>query len=183
MIKKPLKFLKGPLFNLLPVFLGVILALYFENLNESRTDKNKINALLSKIELGTQKNIENLEFQLNQNQKVRDALQSHLSDSKTRIGDIVGNAGGIRYIQFDLAAWNVLKNSELLVDVDYDIVSLLYLLNESIIYDSGTIKFSDVTTKKEVKEEVVSSLEDYLISINYRLSLCNQIKNLLNKKE
>ena len=52
------------------------------------------------------------------------------------------------------------------------------------------IEFSDesydllikIATEKEVKEEVVSSLDDYLISIKYRLSLCHQIKELLATK-
>ena len=66
MPRKLIGFLKKPILDLIPVFLGVVLALYFENLNENRIEENKIDGLLKKIAQGTEKNIKNLEFQLNQ---------------------------------------------------------------------------------------------------------------------
>ncbi len=69
-----MKPLKKILLELVPVFLGVILALFFNNINESRIERKKIAGLLTKVELGTEKNIQNLNMQLQQNQKVMDSL-------------------------------------------------------------------------------------------------------------
>lgn len=178
-----MKALKKPLFEFIPVFLGVVLALFFNNLNESRIERGKINGLLTKIELGTQKNIDNLEEQLTQNQKVLDSLMYYRDNTKVRIGDILSNTKGIRYIQFDLAAWNVLKSSELLVDVDYDLTSLLYLLNESIVYDANTLKVPDNASDKASKGEFITSLSDYIVSIKHRIFLSKEIQKLLSERK
>lgn len=174
--------LKKPLLELIPVFLGVLLALFFTNLNENRIDRNKINALLSKIALGNEKNIESLKIQLERNQMVLDSMTHYRDNSEISIAQIIDNTRGIRYIQFDLAAWNVLKSSELLIDVDYDLTSLLYLLNESIIYDANTISFSAESTDQKEKEKVITALSDYIVSIKHRQFLCDEIQKLLKEK-
>ncbi|MEM9679931.1 MAG: hypothetical protein AAF901_06375 [Bacteroidota bacterium] len=178
-----MKTLKKLLQELLLIFLGVILALFFNNVQENRTDRAKINGLLSKIELGTEKNIQSLNMQLNQNQKVMDSLTYYLEDTTLRVGDILELAGGIRYIQFDLAAWNVLKSSELLIDVDYDLTSLLYLLNESIIADASTLNWVNNTVGKEDKEDLISTISDYIVSIKHRLVLSQEIQKLLKEQK
>ena len=166
----------------IPVFLGVILALFFDNLNESRLDQKKINGLLVKIELGTEKNIENLELQLSRNQQVIDSLTHYQQDNSLRIGDILSRTKGIRHIQFDLAAWSVLKSSELLVDVDYELVSYLYLLSESISQSADlTIKYN--ATDPEAKEELISDLDDYLVAINDQKYMSEQILKILKAKK
>lgn len=177
-----MKSLKKILLELVPVFLGVILALYFNNINEKRIERKKIAGLLTKIELGTAKNIQNLNMQLRQNQKVMDSLTYYQADTNLRIGDIITKAGGVRYIQFDLAAWNVLKGSELLVDVDYDLASLLYLLNESIA-DAGTIPIPFKASDQEAKEETIVDLSDYIGSIKHRIYLSEEIQKLLVERK
>lgn len=178
-----IKALKKPLLEFIPVFLGVVLALFFNNLNETRTDRAKINGLLTKIALGNEKNIQSLNMQLAQNQKVLDSMAHYQDDPEMSIRDILSKSRGIRYIQFDLAAWNVLKSSELLVDVDYDLTSLLYLLNESIVYDANTINTPDKASDKASKEELISALSDYIVSIKHRLVLSTEIQKLLNEKK
>ena len=176
-----MKSLKKILLELVPVFLGVIHSLFFNNINENRIERKKIAGLLTKIELGTEKNIRNLNMQLQQNQKVVDSLTYYQADTSLRIGDILTKAGGVRYIQFDLAAWNVLKGSELLVDVDYDLASLLYLLNESIT-DAGTIPIPFKASDQEAKEETIVDLSDYIGSIKHRIFLSEEIQKLLRKR-
>ena len=173
-----MKGLKKLLIEFVPVFLGVILALLFNNLNEKRAQRHKIDGLLEKIALGTEKNIENLTIQLAQNQRVMDSAIYYLDDQKMSISDIRSNARGIRYIQFDLAAWSVLKSSELLVDVDYELVSLLYLLNEHID-NSNEVKSPGHAADRKTKEQFISDLSDYLLEIKHRIYLSNKIKELL----
>ena len=176
-----MKKFKKAVLEFIPVFLGVVLALFLNILNENRMDRNKIDGLLDKIELGTEKNIENLEMQIARNQRAIDSLTYYQDDTNMRITDILNRSGGIRYIQFDLAAWNVLKSSELLIDVDYDLVSLLYLLDESIVADSNTISHPFHATDRAAKEEFISDISDYIVSIKYRLYLCQEIKKLLSE--
>lgn len=178
-----LKRLKKPVLEFIPVFLGVVLALFFNNLNENRLARGKINGLMDKIALGNEKNIENLNMQLTQNQKVLDSMIYYRNNPEVSLGNILSRSRGIRYIQFDLAAWNVLKSSELLVDVDYDLTSLLYLLNESIIYDASTINIRGNASDIETKDAVISTLSDYLVSIKHRIVLSNQIQKLLKSRD
>ncbi len=178
--KKASRFRKAIL-EFIPVFLGVVLALFFENLNEARIDRNKINGLLDKIELGTQKNIENLELQLERNQMVIDSLKAYQYDTEKRIGDVLSVTKGIRHIQFDLAAWNVLKSSELLVDVDYNLVSYLYLLSESVSQPENlAIAYS--SSESDRKEELISDLEDYMVAIDYQKYMSEQILEILKDR-
>ena len=178
--KKSSRFRKAIL-EFIPVFLGVVLALFFENLNEARIDRNKINGLLDKIELGTQKNIENLELQLERNQMVIDSLKAYQYDAEKRIGDVLSVTKGIRHIQFDLAAWNVLKSSELLVDVDYNLVSYLYLLSESVSQPENlAIAYS--SSESDRKEELISDLEDYMVAIDYQKYMSEQILEILKDR-
>ncbi len=173
--------LKKSIREFFPVFLGVILALFFNNINESRIEKAKINGLLEKIELGTAKNLENLDKQLRQNQKILDSMVYYQDDSNLSIGDVKAKTGGVRYIQFDLAAWNVLNSSELLVDVNYELVSFLYLLSESID-NSETLDIANNLSTKEAKEEFISNLSDYLVDIKHRIYLSNKIQELLRER-
>ena len=178
-----MKKLKKGVLEFIPVFLGVVLALFLNILNENRIDRNKIDGLLDKIALGTEKNIENLKMQLSRNQRAVDSLTFYMNNTDMRITDILSRSGGIRYIQFDLAAWNVLKSSELLIDVDYDRVSLLYLLDESIVADSNTIPHPFHATDRAAKEEFVSDISDYMNSTEYRLYLCEEIQKLLKEMD
>ena len=178
-----MKLFKKLLFELITVFLGVILALYFDNLNENRLQQATINGLMNKIELGTQKNIEALHMQLAQNQKVLDSLIYYKDDPTMSLAAIKSNAKGVRYIQFDMAAWNVLKSSELLVDVDYEVISLLYLLDESIS-NSETIKVIYALPEQESKRKYVDGLADYIGEIKHRTVLSQEIQKLLvNRKK
>ena len=177
-----MKKLKKPILEFIPVFLGVILALLFNNINEGRIQRNKIDGLLEKIELGMIKNSQSLNKQLDQNQRVVDSLKYYQNEDDLRITDILNRSQGIRYIQFDLAAWNVLKSSELLVEVDYEIVSLLYLLNESIDNEED-IDFPSVARDAETKELLIGNLEDYNSSTRHRLVLTQRIQKLLSEKD
>ena len=179
--KKPKRFRKA-IQEFIPVFLGVVLALFFENLNEARIDQNKINGLLDKIELGTEKNIESLNLQLERNQMVIDSLKAYQFDTGKRIGDVLSLTKGIRHIQFDLAAWNVLKSSELLVDVDYDLVSYLYLLSESVA-QSTDLAVNYNSPEPAIKEELISDMEDYMVTINDHKYMSEQILKLLKEKK
>lgn len=180
-VQKPNRFRKA-IMEFIPVFLGVILALFFENLNEARIDRNKIDGLLDKIELGTEKNIENLQLQLERNQMVIDSLKAYHYDTKKRIGDVLSLTKGIRHIQFDLAAWNVLKSSELLVDVDYDLASYLYLLSESVAQSTDLV-INYNSPDPATKEELISDLEDYMVTINDHKFMSEQILKLLKEKK
>ncbi len=176
-----MKGLKKQLLDFIPVFLGVVLALFFNNLNESRVQQQQIDGLLKKIALGTEKNIKNLTIQLNQNERVMDTANYYLEDPAMSIGAMRSAARGIRYIQFDLAAWNVLKSSELLVDVDYELVSLLYLLNEHI-NNSNEIISEGAATDRASKEAFISDLSDYILEIKHQLFLSEKIRDLLSEK-
>lgn len=132
--------------------------------------------------MGTIKNIENLNKQLEQNQKVLDSIIYYQDEPSMSIRDIKSKTGGIRYIQFDLAAWSVLKGSELLVDVDYELVSLLYLLNESID-NSETLSTPNHLSSRETKEEYISELSDYIVEIKHRLVLSFQIQEMLQMRD
>lgn len=110
-----------------------------------------------------------------------DSLEFYKEDTSLRIGDIQSRAGGIRYIQFDLAAWSVLKSSELLVDVDYELVSLLYLLDEHIAA-SETLEHNNASDLQS-KEEFISDLSDYLLEIEHRIFLSEKIRKLLQEQD
>ena len=176
-----MKAIKKHILEFIPVFLGVILALFFNNINERSNQNAKVEGLLEKIALGTDKNLENLSIQMEKNQRLMDSLVFYQRDQSLRIGDIQSRAGGIRYIQFDLAAWNVLKSSELLVDVDYELVSLLYLLEENI--DASETLTHNNGSDFISKEQFISDLSDYLLEIEHRIFLSKRIKTLLDEKE
>lgn len=175
-----MKAFKKQILDFIPVFLGVILALFFNNINERKSQNTKIEGLLEKIALGTDKNLAYLNIQMEKNQRLMDSLVFYQKEKSLSIGDIQSRAGGIRYIQFDLAAWNVLKSSELLVDVDYELVSLLYLLEENI--DASETLTHNNGYDEESKEQYISQLSDYLLETEHRIILSRQIRDLLDKR-
>ena len=117
-------------FDFVPVFAGVIIALILNNIKEHRDDKKFLQNILDKIEANAEYNIYNLEDMLKKNRKLSDSLLFYADDKSIDISDILSKTGGMDIFPLDFSAWNVLKASPLVTDVEYEIVSKLYLLEE-----------------------------------------------------
>ena len=68
------------------------------------------------------------------------------------------------------------------MDVDYDLVSYLYLLSESVA-QSTDLAVNYNSPEPAIKEELISDMEDYMVTINDHKYMSEQILKLLKEKK
>ena len=196
MTKKKVKTKKGkksPLKKLLldftPVFAGVIIALFLNNI-KTRIDNHKfLNEIFASIETSTDENIETLQNQLTQNRKVADSLYKYIDNENMNLVFVFMKMGGkgINIQPLDFSAWNVLKSSPLLTKVDLKITSLQYKVEETYRMSSELIT-SNITIlginskSKDEKEKIFVSISTYNSYCEEQLNLFNKIKEIIAKE-
>lgn len=163
-----IKNLKKLIREMIPVILGIIIALFINNWKERINDQRFIKKALSSIRSELLYNKEDLDSTLVQQLNLLDTLQFYIDDPSQKIIDIVGRAGGFQMPAIRNTSWKSFLNSRIEL-VEYKTISYLteieefkdvYKLKQNKILDFGYSNL-DASTRKE-KETFLLFIKDII---------------------
>ena len=123
------KIIKAFFKEIVPIIVGILVAMYINNWNEDRKDKNYINRISTSInkEL-TETNNDILEKLVKQRILI-DSLVFYLKDNQISLDKIIRKSRGIYIPTIKINSWKAISNSKIEL-MDYDKVSTLADIEE-----------------------------------------------------
>lgn len=123
------KNIKAFLKEIIPVTVGILIALWINNWNENRKDENYINNISSSINRELTETKEDIINNLSTQKSVIDTLEFYKEDDKVSIYDIIMKVDGIKMPTIKINSWKAISNSKIEL-MEYDDVSTLANIQE-----------------------------------------------------
>jgi len=133
--------------EIIPVIIGVLIALVINNWNEERKDKKYLNQMLSSINEELKESKIDIKETIPRQKVVLDSIEAYLTDETVSLFDIMIKARGIRFTTIKNNSWKAISNSKIEL-VDYKKISVL----------------SDIEERKEILELQSEKLLDFMIN-------------------
>ena len=161
--------------EIIPVIIGILVALVINNWNEDRKEKKYLNQIFTSIEKELEISRKDLEKNIPKEQILIDSIGKYLNDATVSIFEIIRKADGIYGANVKNSSWKAIANSKIEL-VDFEKLSALSEINESkeslelkrekqLDFMINNLKASD-QEKKEIfmllNQEILST-EKYLL--------------------
>ncbi len=175
---------KGFIKDIIPVLLGVLIALWIDNWNEERKDRKYINNFYTSLvkEFGdTDKEItEKTPYQ----KALVDTLNFYSNNETLPLLTVIKKAGGVNGPRIKLNYWNALSNSKIEL-IEYDKLSILTDIeegNELLKYKQNKLLdfiYSNLTETGKKEKFLLKLMMEELIRT--QKSVQKDIQKILNK--
>lgn len=110
--------------EIIPVIAGILIALFIDNWNSDRKDKNYINQVLTTIKSELKGSKEDINTIIPQHQSLIDSLELYSNNKNISIFDILRKSNGINIPQIKTNAWRSVASYKIDL-IDYDKITLL----------------------------------------------------------
>lgn len=110
--------------EMIPVVVGILIALVINNWQESANDRKFVRKILTNITHEMTENEAELEDKIAEHQILMDTITAHLDDEEVMIGDLINQVNGIRMVSIKNMAWKSFLNTKMEL-IDYSLVSTL----------------------------------------------------------
>ena len=125
-----LKYLKHVLKEMVPVILGILIALFISNWKENRTNEQYVTKALATIETEVKENLSSVSEILPRHYALLEQLVAELENDTLTIAEIITEAGGVQLPTIRSASWKFFLSSKTEL-IDYPIISALIEMDES----------------------------------------------------
>lgn len=115
--------------EMIPVILGILIALYINNWNENRKDTRYINHILTSINNDLAETKTSIDSNFSDQQSILDTLDFYMEDDQISIADIGMKVNGFQLPIIRLNTWKAISNSKIEL-IDYEKVVVLSQLEE-----------------------------------------------------
>jgi len=170
--------------DIIPVLLGVLIALWINNWNEARKDREYINnfyASLKKELIETNKEItEKLPYQ----KQLVDSLEEYSDNEVITLLEVIEKAGGVKGPFIKLNYWKALSSSKIEL-IEYDKLSILADIEESkelLKYNRDQVinfvysNMNETSKKEKAMLKIMTSQ-----SIRIQMQIQKDIQKILNE--
>lgn len=110
--------------DIIPVIVGILIAMYINNWNENRKDKKYINQMLLSINNELNETNKDISTTLIKQKTFIDTLDFYYENEKISLLDIVKKANGIYMPSIKINSWKAISNSKIEL-LEYDKISAL----------------------------------------------------------
>ena len=162
-----MKALKKVLLDIIPVIVGVLIALFVNDLKQNKEDKDFIGQMLNSIDDEMQLNKEDFDSTLIAQQALIDTIKTYVYDEKVSIRDILVKEG-IKVPLLKNSIWKSFNNSKIEL-IDFKLVSVLTEIEEQRVFMNmvinGINNFSSdyaLVTESDKKILFIMRLEDLI---------------------
>lgn len=114
---------------MIPVILGVLIALFLNNLKESADNKRFVNTVFDSIQKEMEANKKSLESVLPKQDTLLDSILYYLEDEKISISNILIACKGLQIPSIKNSAWRSFLNNKIEL-IDYETISMLSSVDE-----------------------------------------------------
>ena len=170
--------------NIIPVLLGVLIALFIDNWNEQRKDKIYINNFYSSLKKEFRDTNNEIIKKVPKQKALVDTLEFYENDEKTPLIQVIEKAGGINGPLVKLNYWKALSSSKIEL-LEYNKLSVLADIeegNEILKYKRNKIiDFAYSNLYKTSKKEKILLKIMMMDLMNTQREIQNDLKKVLNE--
>ncbi len=164
--------------EIIPVILGILIALAVNNWNEDRKDKEYLNQIYSFIENELEESRIEIKESIPKQQLLIDSIGKYLHDESISIFDIIAKANGVQGPVIKNNSWKAIANSKIEL-IEFDKLSALSEIDESkkglelkseklVDFLVNNLKATDQEKKETfmlLNQEILSSTKHSLLEI------------------
>ncbi|MFZ5940562.1 MAG: hypothetical protein ACOYXB_08305 [Bacteroidota bacterium] len=122
--------LKKILLDMVPVILGIMIALLIGKIKENADDRDFVENILVSVTKELEENKTDLEQSLTEHRQALDTVRYYLYDPNVSIGHIIGKVNGLRMVSVRNTSWKSFLNARMEL-IGYETISLLAGIDES----------------------------------------------------
>lgn len=115
--------------EIIPVIIGILIALFINNWNEDRKDKKYLNQMFSSIENELKESSKDIKRVIPLQLAFIDTIKSYLDNDKASLFNIMIKGNGIHSPTIKTNAWNAIANSKIEL-IEYEKLSALADIEE-----------------------------------------------------
>ena len=162
--------------EIIPVIIGILIALLINNWNEERKEKKYLNQIYSSIEKELEESNNDIIAKVPMQQVLVDSLRKYMNDEDVSIFEIIGKAGGINAPQIKNYSWKAIANSKIEL-IEFEKLSALSEIDESKksfdLKQERTIDFvfENLKNTSKEKKEIFMLLTQEIISTEKYMQL------------
>jgi len=172
--------------EIIPVVIGILIALYINNWNENRKDEKYINQITLSMNKELIETKEAIINQISVQKSFIDTLNYYSKDNKIALADLIKKTNGIHMPTIKINSWKAISNSKIEL-LQYDKISILANIEEQKdILRTKSIKMMDFVysniyeTGKDKKEILKIRIFGIL---NTEISIQNEIEQIISNNE
>ncbi|MFK7809857.1 MAG: DUF6090 family protein [Saprospiraceae bacterium] len=179
-----MKYLSKLIREIVPVIIGILIALFINNWNEDRKDKEYLDQIFSSMEKELEESLADIRRVLPKQLASIDTLDVYLNNEEVSLYAIMMRSNGIHFPSIKTNSWNAIVNSKIEL-IEYDKLSALADFEEG----KENLKFRvekqmdyifQNFEKKDVKKKTI--LRMMLVDIvSAEKGLCTEIEAILKK--
>ncbi|MCF2873238.1 MULTISPECIES: hypothetical protein [unclassified Tenacibaculum] len=178
------KYIKGFVKEIIPVFFGVLIALWINNWNEERKDKKYIDNFYSSLKKELSDTNKEMIKKRPSQKKLVDTLDFYSKNNTISLLQVISKAGGINGPLIKLNYWNALSNSKIEL-ISYEKLAILTEIEEGkslLKYKRNKlIDFIYSNMTKTTKEEKIVLKIMILELMNTEKQVQRNIQKILNE--
>lgn len=122
--------MKQLLKDVVPVILGILIALVINNWNEDRKEQKYLNQIFASINEELKESIESLEENIPKQQRLVDSLKVDLNNETVALFDVIRKAGGVWAPRINNNSWRAIANSRIEL-IEFEKLSALSEIEDS----------------------------------------------------
>lgn len=172
--------------EIVPIIVGILIAMYINNWNEDRKDKKYINQIFLSIKKELAETNDEIINKIPLQKSLIDSLDFYLEDTKISLIDIIIKSKGIQIPPIKMNAWKSFSNSRIEL-LEYDKVSILANIEEQReVFKMKTEQLATFTysntkeTGKNKKDLMKLMMQDIIIT---EMSIQEYIMKFTGKNE
>ena len=175
---------KGFIKDIIPVLLGVLIALWIDNWNEERKDREYINNFYSSLVKEFRDTDEEITEKIPYQKALVDTLDLYSNNDTLPLLTVIEKAGGVNGPRIKLNYWNALSDSKIEL-IEYDKLSILTDIeegNELLKYKQNKLLdfiYSNLTETNKKEKILLKLMMEELIRT--QISVQKDIQKILNE--
>lgn len=99
--------------EIIPVIIGILIALFINNWNEDRKDKKYLNKIFSSIERELEESNMDIKRVIPMQLASVDTIESYLNKEGVSLFEIMNRVNGIQFPEIKTKSWNAIANSKI----------------------------------------------------------------------
>ncbi len=114
--------------EMIPVILGILIALFINNWNQQRNDLAHVEKMVTSLSKELEENKSELIERIEEHQQLLDTIEFY-QDKAVSIVEFLGKTNGFRDVSIKNTAWKAIVNARIDL-LDYEVISLLTSIDE-----------------------------------------------------
>jgi len=170
--------------DVVPVILGILIALVINNWNEERKEQKYLNQIYTSINEEMKESIKSLEENIPKQERLIDSLKADLNNDSVELFEIIIKAGGVWAPRIKNNSWRAVANSRIEL-IEFEKLSALSEIDESKNNQDYKQKkimdflFENIKSTSPEKKEVLLMMVTEMVNSGRYLQ--SEIEQLIDK--